>query len=563
MLTATLRPYQEPAVELFLRRGNMLLAGGTGVGKTVMAITCAEELLGIDDIDLCVIVCPAALKYQWAKAISQFTDIPSRKIRVDKEFITVPRAPYGIVIDGKAYQRQGVKYSAADDRKRQYAQVNENTDYVILGYDNVTDDSRWVRRLKPGLVIIDEATAIKNPAAQLTRMTKQVLDSEYKIAITATPIENNLEELFFILEWVDPEFLGRWDFFEKAYIVRDDNGMVIRYKKTDILFEKLKEIMYRKMPDDPDVAAFMPGVREDEWVVQLDEPTRTAYLQMACDLFIELKSMPGGGRFDPAAYYSGQQDENTKVGKAMAIHQAIEMLLDHPRLVQISGEKYQESKRLQAQGVTRKVWPGSKYAYEITASGVLDEVLAPGYVSPKLRLIAEKVNKILTQDPKAKVIIFTKFKPLLDMLQHLFSWGSVQYHGEMNVRAKEGAVAKYTRDPDCRIFLSSHAGAYGRDLYMANHLVNTDWAPSAGRKDQINGRHRRAASEFEHVEVHNVIVADTIELRNQGKLGFKSRIGAAVLDGKGADRHGGVDNDVVSLTAYLDSQVGDLVESMM
>src|ERR1700691_4312607 len=74
MLKAKLYPYQLPAVDALVHRGSLLLAFGPGLGKTIITIAAAEELLSEGDINYCLILCPASLKYQWAARIRQFTD---------------------------------------------------------------------------------------------------------------------------------------------------------------------------------------------------------------------------------------------------------------------------------------------------------------------------------------------------------------------------------------------------------------------------------------------------------------------------------------------------------
>jgi len=121
----------------------------------------------------------------------------------------------------------------------------------------------------------------------------------------------------------------------------------------------------------------------------------------------------------------------------------------------------------------------------------------------------------------------------------------------MTSAAKAAAIQKFTVDPECRLFLSSHAGAYGCDMYMANHLVNYDHPEAAGKSDQINDRHVRASSEFGNVFVHNMYVEGTIEERGLDRLEFKRTIGSAFLDGEGADREGRVRDTRGTLTDWL------------
>jgi SNF2 family DNA or RNA helicase len=535
MFTRDLHPYQTPGVEKFLARGSLLAAMGTGTGKTIVAIAAAEELLGRDQIGICLVVCPAGLKYQWAQAISAFTDITSHGARVRDEDIWVPQPPYGITIDGPPAKRA-----------RQYAMIGPATDYVILSYDNVLDDSRQIRKIKPGLVVLDEASQIKNPAAQRTRKTKLLLEAPWRLALTATPIENRPEELFSVMQWVDADVLGRWDFFDQTFIRRDRYGDVLGYRHLDVLHKRVSRAMYVKKRTDPDVASYLPAVHEDTWAVEMTSGLREAYTRMARDLLAELRDLPRRGRFDPAASYGHGVDESTPPGRAMAIHQALERLLDHPGLVVASGRRYEESEARRKAGEKRKTWPGSRYCYLHWAGGTLDGLQD----SPKLERLRDECSRIL-RDPTAKILIYTKYADLLPILSEILDWPSVTYHGGMNAAAKEAAKSRFRRDPAVRLFLSSHAGAYGCDMWMANHLVNLDQPPSAGRAEQINGRHVRAAGDFHEVFVHDLVTLDTIEERNTARLAFKKKIGQAVIEGRGAFR-GRLENDVEQLTMFLE-----------
>jgi SNF2 family DNA or RNA helicase len=214
--------------------------------------------------------------------------------------------------------------------------------------------------------------------------------------------------------------------------------------------------------------------------------------------------------------------------------------------------KYEQSKERREAGEEKKHWPGSKYCYKAWQSGLLDELTT----SDKCALLKRKVQQILDFDTTSKILIFTRFVPMLDILQDLFyPHHSIQYNGDMNATAKAGAIAEFTDNPDCRLFLSSHAGAYGCDMFMANYLINLDLHWSAGGADQINGRHDRPSSEFSHVYIRNMITEDTIEVRKLEQLDWKRKVASAVTDGRGADRLGRVQNDVTTLTRFLEETV--------
>ena len=527
MLTSDLYPYQSLGVDQFLARGNLLAAGGMGVGKTVMSIAIAEELL-VGDINTALIVVPANLKNQWAMALAQFTDLPTMEKKVRNRIITIPEAPACVIIDGTPAQRD-----------KQYGSITSDTDYVICGYANILDDTYLLTPLDYDFIVLDEASVIKNPGAQITECMKALFMPEYRLALTGTPVENRPEELFSIMQWVDPSVLGRWEFFEHTYVDRHYNGRVVKYKSLPILHARVAPAMWRKTRNDPEVSPYFPEIDEDEWYVPLEGELKRVYNTMGLDLYGKLKATRGAKRFDPSSVYTGGKlDEGTKVGKIMARHQALEMLLDHPDLVVHSAQRYQEG-----QG------NGSRYCYDVWQAGLLDDLLE----SQKCDYLAGKVAEILSFDDKSKILIYTRFVPMLDILEDILGVPCVQYHGGMNTNAKAAATQRFTDDPDCRVFLSSWAGAYGCDMYSANYLINLDLAQSSGRADQINGRHDRPSSEFNHIFVRNLIVEDSIEERNLLRLGWKRKVAAATVDGHGADRLGRVENTLISLTEFLES----------
>lgn len=557
MLTLPLLPYQDPAVDKFLARGKLLMTMDMGTGKTVVSIAAAEELLGCGDINYCMVVCPASLKWQWAEALAKFTDVPTRvkKVKIDgkTEELVIPQEPYGIVIDGTPgkFDEESGEYIPGQ-RDAQYELIGETTDYIIMGYDNVLDDHLKVSKIRAQMVVCDEVTQIKTPGTKRSKRIKRMLNAPYRLGLTGTPVDNILEDLYSIMEWVDDEVLGRWDSFDASFIRRDDNGVVLGYRNLDVLRDLLAPAIFRKRRTDPDVASYMPEMVEDDWWVDLDDDSWDVYITMAHDLLDTLKNARVVGGFDIAAHYTGSRvSENSDLGRIMARQQAISLLLDHPLLVVESAYEYQDSQEQKAAGAKKKLWPGSKYCYEFLSSGKeLTDM-----PSPKIDKLVEKCRHILDTEPDSKILVYTKYKRLLDIIQNAFDLPAVQYKGGMTSSAKAAAIRKFTVDPECRLFLSSHAGAYGCDMFMANHLVNVDQPPAVGKADQINGRHVRAASEFKIVYVHNMLVSGTIEERDPVRLKFKRRIGSAILDGEGATADWAIDDDRVSLTTWLEASL--------
>ena len=529
-LTFPLYPYQDEAFEIFLQRGNLLLAFDTGLGKTATAIALAEELLETREVRRVLLVVPANLKLQWARSLAKFTDIPTHEIKVKGETITTPVPEYCVIVDG-----------SPELRERQYTLARlDSVQYVVVGYEQVVSDYRRIKQLGCEFVVLDEASAIKTPGTKRTGAVKRHLKADYRLALTATPIENRPEEVYSIMQWVDDTVLGRYDLFDRAYINRNPWGTVTSYKNLDVLHDKLSTAMVRRTREDPEVAPYMPDVDTEVWRVPVDAATWTVYKEMAADLLAAYDEVGTiGGSFNVDAHYGtvkgDPRGDKTGLGKLMSVHGCMEMLLAHPLLIDLSGWLYETTDNR-----------GSKYAWKWRDDGRG----LPG-TQPKLDFLVRQVTQILDEDPDAKVLIFSWYKGMLPLMAEQFEmrgFGSTRYDGDMSVRAKEASVQRFKSDPNVRLFLSSHAGAYGTDLPEANWLINYDIAWGAGKAIQINGRHVRASSEFATVKVVNMVMAGTIEERKLATKEFKGGLSSKVIDGKGSS--GEVKRDIESLKQH-------------
>lgn len=513
-MTIDLFPYQREAFDMFMDRGSLLLALDTGLGKTATSIAICEDLLERRKTGCCLLVVPANLKYQWAKALASVTDIPTYQKKVKRKAITIPTEEYCAIIDGPPDRRRAIYERARSNRP----------EYIIVGYDTlVAEYDEYIHALGPTIAVLDEASLIKSPGSQRSQAIKECLGwLPYRLALTATPLENIPEDVFSIMQFVDQNVLGRYDLFDRAYIRRDSTGAVMGYRNLNVLWERLSGAMYRKTRLDDDVREYMPDVEYHTWEVDTTPEILEAYVGMASDLLVAYDRSPArAGTFSLSAHYGAGGQTNTKqgMGEVMAIHTVMEQLLDYPPMIWISAKNHEES-----DGES-----GSKYAYD-WAQG--QDMLKD---TAKLDYVLRKVGTILRTDPSSKVILFSRYREMVSILrmelEHL-GWDCVGYHGEMSSTAKESAIAAFLDDDDCRVFVSSHAGAYGTDLPVANWLINIDVAWGGGLGKQINGRHIRASSIFDVVNVVNVVTRGTIEERKVAVREFKDDLSTAAIDGK-------------------------------
>lgn len=231
MFTGELFPFQKGAFDRMVERRKVLLAYEQGLGKTPLTIAAIEHLMGQGVItEPVLVVALSSLKYQWAAEIEKFSD-------------STP-----LVIDGTPKQR-GTQYMRAMEFDI------TGVDYVVVNYEQVVNDWEHISRLSWGAIVCDESTQLKGFRSKRSKAVKRLAkDIPVRFALTGTPIENGKpEELFSLMQMVDPEVLGKFDLFDKTFIVRNQWGWVDRYRNLPTLYQRMSEVMVRKRQTDPEV----------------------------------------------------------------------------------------------------------------------------------------------------------------------------------------------------------------------------------------------------------------------------------------------------------------------
>ena len=486
----TLYPFQQEAMERMVDRGQMMLAMVMGAGKTPTTLAAVERLFDDGEIDRVAVVVPSSLKFQWLREIKKFTNSKA------------------IVIDGSKNARTPLWRSALRCR------------YVIVNPEMLVKDEKEFLALKFDAMIIDEATIIKSPRAKRSKLLKRLGSKcHYRFALTGQPIENKPEELFSIMEFVDKGVLGRFDIFDRTFIVRDHYGKPMRYRNLKQLQDSLTESMVRKTRAD--IADQLPKVIHQVIPVSFDNAGSTAYQTIAKDLIKEINNAIAthGRGFDLWSHYNGGDGGGEAQGQIMSRLTILRMLCDNPALVYDSARKFRESRGTD----------GSQYADKIIKAGWLPE----NAKSPKLASVLEYVSDILSGDPDSKVVLFSFFKQNLRLIQEAMNplTTSVLFMGGMTAEQRDGAKQQFATDPHTRLFLSSDAGGYGVDLPNANYLISYDLPWSAGKLDQREARIIRLSSLHPHVTVASFVMKGSIEERQYEMLQQKRGINEAFIDG--------------------------------
>jgi hypothetical protein len=517
MFKGTLKPYQVEAVTKMVESKKILVAYEMGLGKTPMTIAAIESLRDSNEVsNLTLVLCLASLKYQWKKEIEKFSDATA------------------IVVDGTPKQRYA-----------QYVEAKKH-DYVIMNYEQVVNDWDVVKSFVFDAVICDEATAIKGFRAKRAKKVKELAKKiPIRYALTGTPIENGRpEEIYSIMQFVDSTILGRFDIFDKTFIVRNHFGGVDRYRNLPVLHETLRKASVRKSQKDEDVKPYLPdAIYREPILVSLDKKAREVYDYIAKDLYsllVEARETFGSS-FNLASHYgqtyTPDDPANTMRGQIMSRISALRMLCSGPTLLAHSAVSFEQQQ-------------GSGSAYIYSLADKLDGLAK----HPKRDAAISYLKDHLEIDPSYKAVVFSSYLvSVSDLVKALDEAGfkAVAYTGEMNAKEKESAKVSFQTERNVRVLVSSDAGGYGVDLPQGNLLLNYDQPWSSGLAVQRNGRINRTSSEWHSITIQDILVKDSIEQRQHDTLKQKSNVAGAILDGSGINSKGGVDLTVGSLINFL------------
>ncbi|MEE9616854.1 MAG: DEAD/DEAH box helicase [Anaerolineae bacterium] len=447
VLSTPLYGYQEEGVLHLTFGQRMLLADDMGLGKTVQAIAAAALLKQLRDIQHVLIVCPASLKHQWAREIRRFTSLSVQ------------------VIEGNPIQRRSLY------RDLQF--------FNTINYELVRFDEEEIARREFDLVILDEAQRIKNWRTKTADKVKR-LRSPYAFVLTGTPLENRLDELYSVFQFIDPTILGPlWRFNQRYYDTeRRPSGSykVLGYKNLDELRHRIAPYVLRR-------------VREE---VLLDLPER-----IDSNFFVEMT--------DPqwAAYAEYEQ----RVAQLMA-----------------------RARRRPLTPKEHKILLGSlvKMRLICNALALHDPEIKPQdreKTAPKLRELREILGEEVASNGR-KAIIFSQWTRMLDLTEpalERLKLGWVKLTGDVPSKKRGALIEQFFEDPQCKVFLSTDAGGVGLNLQAASMVVNLDlpWNPAV-LAQRIARAHRHGQAHT--VNVVNLIAKGTIEERMLDTLAAKRAV---------------------------------------
>jgi superfamily II DNA or RNA helicase len=459
-LHGTLRPYQKVGVSWLafassLRLG-VCLADDMGLGKTiqVLGLLLLHKRRARGDEPPHLLVAPASLLANWQAEIDRFA--PSLTTIVAHPSVMPAR-----------------ELAALGDADL------AGTDLVITTYGTLARVEA-LRMRQWSLAIVDEAQAIKNPGARQTRAVK-ALKALARIALTGTPVENRLGDLWSIYDFLDPGLLGsarEFSAFAKRLAERRDPSYAP-------LRRLIQPYLLRRLKTDRSVVADLPDKTEVKAFCLLSARQAALYQKTVDELETSLSDLTQGIE---------------RRGQVLAYLMRFKQICNHPAH-----------------------WLGQG-AWDEAGSGKL----------ARLREIVEAVAA-----KQEKVLVFTQFReatePLAAFLTSVFGRPGLVLHGSTPVRARGGLVRRFQEDATVPFFvLSLKAGGSGLNLTAASHVVHFDrwWNPAV--EDQATDRAYRIG-QHRNVLVHKLVCRGTVEERIDRLIEDKQTMVRGVLAGGGAE----------------------------
>ncbi len=449
-LQAELRPYQKRGLAWMSDLCSLglggVLADDMGLGKTIQLLALhahRQDALG-EDGSATLVVCPTSLLNNWEREAKKF--LPD------------------------------VRVHAFHGSRRSLDGVGPN-DIVLTTYGVVRSDTETLAARSWDLVVADEAQYIKNPRSRSAKALREIPGGA-RIALTGTPVENRLSELWAIIDWVVPGLLGPLQRFKReiATPIERDNDL----RTTRELSHLVRPFLLRRRKTDPGIAPELPAKLERDVIVPLTPEQVTLYKATVEHSLAEVGEAAGIARR----------------GLVLKLLTGLKQIANHPaQFLGEPGPLAERSGKLEA----------------------LDQLLETA------------------RDAKEATLVFTQYVKMGELVvQHLASRGHSidMLHGGQSVGARQKLVDRFQAGELDVLVLSLKAGGTGLNLTAATNVVHYDrwWNPAV--EDQATDRAYRIGQK-QTVTVHRIITEGTIEDRVAELLRNKRQLADRVVGGEG------------------------------
>lgn len=456
-LHAELRPYQQEGFEwlVFMRdqKFGACLADDMGLGKTVQLITYMLHTVTVLQIDKpTLIVCPTSVVGNWQKELTRF-------------------AP-----DLEVYTHYGPRRLKGEDL---ISYVATQRPHVILStYGTVTQDAEDLQHIDWATVALDEAQNIKNMQTLQSRAIRK-LKGDHHIALTGTPVENRLSELWAIFDFIHKGYLGSFTRFTENFITPIEREESESHKR--VLRMKIRPFLLRRSKRDPELQLNLPDKQESLEFCALTPEQAAHYEGYIQDTLATLEELTG---FE-------------KKGRILKMLNKLKQLCNHPAL--FLKEPFEDANTL----VSRSV---------------------------KLKRIIEMTKEII--DNGEQCLIFTQYIGMGNLIQHclteLYNVDVPFLTGSMPKNQRDNLVDQFQAGEFPVFLLSLKAGGTGLNLTAATHVLHADrWWNPAVENQATDRAYRIGQTQF--VQVHKFVTIGTIEEKIDKMIAMKSALSEELI----------------------------------
>ncbi|MEH1862161.1 MAG: DEAD/DEAH box helicase [Nostoc sp.] len=470
-----LRPYQERGAAWlsFLERWGLgaCLADDMGLGKTIQFIAFLLHLKEQDALEnSTLLVCPTSVLGNWEREVNKFA--PSLKI----------------------LQYHGDKRP----KGKAFLEAVKKHDLIVTSYSLLHRDIKSLQSVSWQIIVLDEAQNVKNPEAKQSKAVRQ-LEATFRIALTGTPVENRLQELWSILDFLNPGYLGNKQFFQRRFAMP-----IEKYGDTASLTQLrslVQPFILRRLKSDRDIIQDLPDKQEMTVFCGLTGEQAALYQQIVEQSLVEIESAEGLQRR----------------GMILALLIKLKQICNHP----------------------------AQYLKEAT----LEQ-----HNSAKLLRLEEMLEEVLAESDRA--LIFTQFaewgKLLKPYLEKQLGREIFFLYGSTSKKQREEMIDRFQHDPQGPpiMILSLKAGGVGLNLTRANHVFHFDrwWNPAV--ENQATDRVFRIG-QTRNVQVHKFVCTGTLEEKIHDMIESKKQLAEQVV-GAGEEWLTELDTDQLRNLLILD-----------
>jgi len=444
-LTVTPYAYQQEGIRFGLYKKAVLIGDEMGLGKTLQAIGLSilkKEVFGFKKV---LVITLSSLKQQWQREIERFSN---------------ERA---CIVAGPAKQRKRL-YSRAPDL------------FTITNYEAVLRDVTIIARFRPDVIILDEAQRIKNFETKTAEAVKS-LPRQHAIVLTGTPLENKLEDVYSLVQFLDPDLLSPlWQFAAKHFMLsRRKKNDIQGYKNLDLLHQQLKPLVIRRRKEE--VLDELPEVITNDYYIDLSQEQAEIH-----------------------AGYSGV-------------------------LLPLLAKKFltpMDIRRIQILLLKMRQVCDSTYLIDRETN-----------ISPKLDELAVILDELVVQNGR-KVVIFSEWTTMNMLIGKHLSRAAIPFvelSGRVPTDKRQVLIDAFQEDPACKVFLSSDAGGTGLNLQAADCVINFELPWNPAKVNQRIGRVHRIGQKSKCISVINLIAKFSIEERIMAGIKLKEDLFSGVFDG--------------------------------